>query len=433
MATAVAAGELRTIALAGGAAPAVLGGRYRRIVDGAIDDHGDLAVSVELAGSAATGAVLLIPSGAAVSRGPGDAGASEADTCGAGGRTEVVALAGDAAPGGGQFRVFRELDLANGGQVLFRAELDGCPATEGLFLRTRDNGLRAVVRAGADNTPTYASFSQPTLVDVAGTGGTPALACVATLAGGRECVLLHQPLGEPAVALCSGSPLGEEVVEGNLAISRLGIGLCCVARVRRGDRLLTTALALTCGGAVASDSGLRTGALLPGYGRITRLLTPPAASAELGFVTVGLADGRMALCRRSPVPAEPSVVLASGDQLPGVAGEWVRRVGPPVASSFAMRGPFGVACPIRLHTGRAALWVGVFGGQPPSQSAAVMPWLDGERTVDHPQRPVGRLFPVKFGSDGTLLLRAVLGDAGERRTSLLALSGLFGWHGAARL
>jgi|GEM_PF-3522330 len=456
-ATAVSVGELRSTALAGGAAPAELGGRCRRIVDGTIDDAGNLALSVELADSAAAGAVLVIPSGTAVGSAlPADGSAPLAsgatppasrDGGAAGNRTsrpvpglgpapgrpvtagaaEVVALVGDVAPGGGRYRAFREVDLADGGHLLFRAELAGCAASEGLFLRTR-TGVHAVARAGENGTPAYASFAQPTVIDG---GGTPSLAFVATLADGRSCVVQQPSYEQPALALCTGTPLGDEVIKDNLVISRLGMGLCCVARVWRGDRHLTKALIVT-SSVVSSGDWVQTGARLGDHGRISRLLTPPTVCAQLGFVTVGFDDGRMALCTRPPALAEPAVVLTSGDPVPGLDGETVHRIGAPVASSSAaMQVPFGVACPIRLRSGRAALWVGVFGGQLPLEGAAIVPWVDGERTVDRPELPVGRLSPVKFGNDGTLLLRAVLGNASERRSSLVALPGLFDWYGAS--
>ena len=59
-----------------------------------------------------------------------------------------------------------------------------------------------------------------------------------------------------------------------------------------------------------------------------------------------------------------------------------------------------------------------------------MPWLGGERASDRPSMEVSRLSPVKFGNDGTLLLRAIVGKATERRCSLLTLPGLFDWRDA---
>ena len=424
--TAVAVGELRTIALASDAAPPQLGGRYRRIVAGAVDDAGGAAVAVELADSTTAAAVLLLADAGGAGSGGGGAGG------GAGAEPVVVARVGDAAPGGGRYRAFRELDLADGGQLLFRAELDGGAAAEGLFLRTCD-GVHAVARAGGGGATTlsraeYAAFAQPTLV---ATGAAPSIAFVARLVDGRTCVVQHPSYQDPTISLCSGVQLGEnEVVEDDLVISRLGMGLCCVARVRSGERRFTKAFVVT-SSVVSSGAWLQTGAELPGHGRIARLLTPPAVCAQLGFVTVGLDDGRMALCIRPPALADPTVVLSSGDAVPGLPGETVRRIGAPVASSSAARQlPFGVASTIRLSDGRPALWVGVFAGQAPVEGAAIVPWLGSERAADRPELGVSRLSPVKLGNDGTLLLRAVVGNTSERRTSLLTLPGLFDWFAA---
>lgn len=76
---------------------------------------------------------------------------------------------------------------------------------------------------------------------------------------------------------------------------------------------------------------------------------------------------------------------------------------------------------MRLESGRAALWLGVFSGQQPTRGATTIAWLDGERAADRPDLPLSRLAPVKIGDDGTLLLRAVLGGPSERRTSLLTM------------
>ncbi|OLB74020.1 MAG: hypothetical protein AUI14_24815 [Actinobacteria bacterium 13_2_20CM_2_71_6] len=430
--TVATVGELRTVVRVGDPAPGPLDdldagagpgrgqrpgdGRYERIGCAAVDDSGTVAFSADLAGS---GAIVLA----------------------SGGVPSVVVRAGEPAPGGGRYRSFAEIDLADGGALLFRAGLDGCPAREGVFLRT-PAGTRAVVRAG-DPIPggdgRYASFAQLTLASpggpdplapgkaeplaLAGKAGPLALAYVARLDDRRTCLVQHPAHRGPMVSLMSGSELPDGAVAG-FVISRLGLALCCVADVQRRTGPSRRALIVN-ESTVSSGDWLREGGDLPGLGRISRLLVPPAVNAQLGILAVR-AGRRGALCTRPPAFADPVVLARTGDRLPGLPGERITRFGPPVAStSTGLQAPFGVASAVRLTGGRTGLWVGVFGSQLPMTGRAIAPLLTGEPTDDRPALAVRAFTPVQLGNDGTLLLRATFDSGAD---GLVVLDSLFDWY-----
>jgi hypothetical protein len=396
---------IRAVARVGDPAPEELGGTYEHLVAGTVDDRGEVAFSARLSGSAVRGVIVQVSQQT----------------------PRVVARTGDEAPCGGRYRSFGAVDLACDGSLLFHAKLDGHAAAEGLFLRTRRR-VRTVAVAGAP-TPggatTYASFSQPTLADAGpGSGGLPALAFVARLADGRTCVVQHPAHRAPVITLASGTELPGGSVE-DMVISRLGYGLCAIVRLRDGQRRFEQAVVVA-ESVVSCGDRLREGGRMPGLGRITRLLRPPAVNVQMGFVTLRAAGGRQALCSRPPAMADPAVLLASGDPVPGLGGERVAGLGVPVASaSAALQSPFGLACPVRLASGRAALWLGVFHSQLPIRGAATTVLADRKPASDLSLPSVGRCTPVKLSNSGTLLLRTLAGREGD---GLVAVDGVFDWY-----
>ncbi len=399
---AVVVGELRTVALPGDPAPRPLRGTYRQIVASSIDDDGEVALSVEL--SDGSGALVLItPAGDAT----------------------VLAVTGDPAPGGGRFAGFPELDLADGGRVLFRAALNGASRPEGLFLLDGSHGGggacgSSLVRVAGSGR--YVSFAQPTVV--AAGAAAVSFAFLGRLPDGVVELEQHPAYEAPRVSLRTGATLPDGGVGGvvdDLSISRLGMALCVVAGVRRGRTRLSMALVVTTN-VVSSGDRTETGAELPDHGRIETLLAPPAVCAQMGFVTLGLADGRDAVCTRPPLVVDPTVLLVSGAVAPGLGDIRIAGIGPPVcSSSAALQTPFGVTCAVTLDDGHSALWAGVFSGQVPMEGAAILPWVCGERPVDRPGLMLDALYPVKLGNDGTLLATAAGG--------VFVLPDLFGWYG----
>lgn len=299
------------------------------------------------------------------------------------------------------YRSFGELDLASGGALLFHARLAG--GREGLFLHT-PTGIRPVAASG-DRSPAgvaYASFSQPSVVSVDGTA--VALAFRATLTDGRVCIV-HQPPNQPSmITLASGMSLPDGTIA-DMSISRLGLALCCVATMSDGCRKVL----IVHGSTVVSGDW---------FDGLDRVLAPPAISAQLGFVTVGFADGRTALCTRPPGITDPEVLVASGDRVPGSADRTIDHIGPPVASNCAaLRIPFGVAAPVHHDDGGYGIWLGVFTSQLPVAGIVMAPVAEGMHTDDRHDQLVGPLTPLSLSNAGTLLFRD--------RDALLTIDGLF--------
>ena len=149
----------RAVVAEGDPAPAGLGGTVERVVSGSVDNAGSVAFAVALSGSETASAVVV-------------ASGSEA---------RVVARSGDAAPGGGRYASFEEVDLSDGGHMLFRARLEG-GADEGVYLLTPD-GVAAIAVSGGQSPRghTYASFASLSLMaDVFDEGPSYDLAVDAT-------------------------------------------------------------------------------------------------------------------------------------------------------------------------------------------------------------------------------------------------------------
>jgi hypothetical protein len=398
----VAVGELRAVVVEGDAAPSDVGGAYRRLYSGTVNDAGEVAFSASLTVPRCRAAVV--------------AGSFDG--------YRVIAAEGDPAPRGGQFVSFGELDLADGGLCLFQATATGS-APEGLFLATAA-GVRAVALVGERSPagPAYAGFAQPTISSwTDGAERRYVAAFVARLADGRTAAVMQPSHASAVVCLTSGMPVDGGVVE-HLVISRLGLALSCVATLRRDSERYRAALIVDAGRVMAAGM-VAEGAALPAHGRIRRVLRQSAVNVQMGFVAVRLGDGRGALCSLPPFLSGPEVLVCSGDAVPG-DGAAVERVGCPVASTgVPVNGPFGVATTVRTTDGREALWLGVFGGQLPLYGEALAPLFSGDRTDDARRLAVHGFRPVKLTNTGALLVRATVGP---NRRALLVLDKLFGWY-----
>jgi hypothetical protein len=405
--TPIAVGDLRVIAREADAAPTELGGVYEQILAGAINDSGEVAFSARLAASAADSAMMLI----------------------AGGAARTLLRAGDAAPCGGCYRAFGQLDLGDGGFLLFHATLAGGAASEGVFLSTPD-GVRTVALAGgaAPDGQSYRSFDQLTLVSGI-FDGRPfyTLAFVATMADGKKSVILD-PCGKAQAAaevLVTGDQLDTAVVE-DLAISRLGLSLCCIARMRRARRVYNEAILLH-DRLIMHGDVLREGRRLPQAGKIARLLAPAAVNLQTGFVALEFADRRGGLATLES-RGDTQVFVQTGDPAPGIHGARLQHFGSVVSNSgVPPLGRFGVASAVELSDGRAALWVGAFKQKIPFVGAAIVPLIEGDRTDDERGLVVRAFTPVKLTNRGALLLRGTLERGGAAREGLLLLDGLFDW------
>ena len=396
-----AVGDLRMVAVRGAPAPDVVGGRYRRIKSASVNDAGAVVFAVDLAGSASASAIIRI----------------------ADGRCTVLARSGEPAPGGGMYESFGELDLGDDGCLLYQASLAGCPATEGLFLRTT-SGTRAVGRA--DPGSGIVSFERPTLTSyLLPSGPYFRLAYLAHRADARTSLVIWPSYRDPRTVFTTGDTVAGGVLE-DFTISRQAFAVCVIARIRRDTGNRQVAL-------LASDEHivwgrwLRDGGRLPEVGRISRLCGPAGMYVHHGFVAVELDDGGTALVTRS-AGTDPECFVRSGGPVPDLPDRHITRLEPPVANhGLPDGGPCGVASVAGLDDGRSALWLGVFEGQQPMVGAAITPLVSGDYTDDNSAVRVDAFAPVKLTNTGTLLLQASVDTGGRPADGLLLFENLFGW------
>jgi hypothetical protein len=218
---AIAVGDLRTVVMRGDPAPVEVGGRYARIVSATVNESGEVAFSADLAGSAGSVLILASPDGS---------------------RT-VLTRNGDPAPGGGRYTRFAEVVLGEDGRLLFNATVSGCGFSEGVFFGTAGGGLDVVARSGepAPGDGRYASFEQLTLTSYP-LSGEPyhRLAYAARTTDGRVGLVVWPSYTTPRTVFITGQRVAGGVLEG-FVLSRLGLALCCIARVRYDRALRRTA------------------------------------------------------------------------------------------------------------------------------------------------------------------------------------------------
>jgi hypothetical protein len=291
-------------------------------------------------------------------------------------------------------------------------------------------GVRTVALAG-DTSPdghTYQSFEQLTLMSgVVDSRPFANLAIMAIMADGRKSIILDPSAKSqmPAEVLAVGDQLDTAVVE-DVAMSPLGLALCCNVRMRRAKRRYNEAI-LVHDRLIMHGNVLREGRRLSGLGQIRRILAPPAMNFQTGFVAVELADGRSGLATLES-RGDTQIFATSGDPAPGIPGQRLMRFGPPVSNSgVPLIGPFGVVSAVELGDGRAALWVGGFGQKIPFAGEAIVPLVEGDSPDDRPNMIVRAFKPLKLTNGGALLLRATLEEGGASREGLLLLDGLFDW------
>lgn len=395
----------RLVALEGAAGPAELGGVYSTIHAATISEDGDVAFSATLAGGSAGGAVVL--------------------QTGEGARS--ILRSGQEAPAGGRYAAFDELDMTTrvaAGEaekvLLFRAALDGGPASEGVFAWTPSD-VKPVARAGGRSPRgrVYRSFGQLTVESFG--DSLVSLAFVATMDDGTKSIVM-QTLGEaPVEILSTGDRLGDETVEG-FSISRLGLSLSCVADLRHTGTGARGAEAIVVhDGFVLSGGTLRTGADVPTVGRVRRLLGTPGLNSQDGFVAVEFDGGACGLARRD-VLGDSVFFTRTGDAAPGLRAQTISRFGPPVANSLpldtaGLNGSFAVASQVTLADRRAGVWLGTFDSKSPMRGTAKLLLLDDYAS--------GAPSPLKLTNRGALLLRAPVQVGGTPRVGLLVADSLF--------
>jgi hypothetical protein len=395
-------GDLQVVASDGG----VGRGEWAWIGPAAAGDAGEVAFVAGLAGSPAGSGIVRV----------------------AGGSVTVLLRSGDPAPGGGRYATFEQLDLGGDGCLLFRARLTGCDAGEGVFLRTPD-GVQVVARAG-DRSPgggAYESFGRLTITSwPMPTGRYFRLAFTARTDDRRQVLVIWPSYTDPVEALATGRELAGGVLE-RFVTSRLGLGLACVATLRRRNGRRRLAMLVSEDQLLWGES-LHEGRYLAGAGRISHIGGQPAVHVLHGLLTVRVEDGGTVLST-CPAGGDPQVFAATGDPAPGLDGERIERFGPPVSNSGLPESRIcGIASLVRLSGGADALWVGVFPYQQPMTGAAVVPLVAGDLTDDESAMAVKRFVPVKLTNDGLLLLRATLDGGGRTASGLVVVDRLLDWQ-----
>jgi hypothetical protein len=426
--------QFATIALEGDPAPAEIGGRYSKIESSAMSESGpDVAFSADVSGSSITSAILLNSSGT----------------------TRVILRSGDATPAGGTFAAFHELDVDDGEYILFRAELQGVPASEGVFLWQSPSSVQTVQLAG-DKTNnrypgfTYKSFSQLTLYSFTNLPGTPATyAFLATLEEDQMQAVVWDDLSQQyptqTVAM-SGSPgqfyisaVVPNSVADSFAVSRLSasIGICLVIEGHQigksSEFSIPVFISDTLGEMLTWDPTL-TQRLHTGAGKLIKLETP--ASTSVGELTYAL--GQFVKQGRSGKAIVvdqlnqfgvlgPTVILQTGERFPALNHDKIEDLSVPVVNrgSFGVRTPDGLVATVQLSDGRKALWVGVLTIGVPRINVDSKLALLGGATNDTTQTVLSSFNPVRLSNTGTLLLSGAVGGAANPRNGIFLLSGLF--------
>ncbi|HXG65964.1 MAG TPA: hypothetical protein VNO70_12740 [Blastocatellia bacterium] len=417
------ASAVRVIVMESDAAPAELGGTIAKILAGTISDSGDVALSVSLAESSAGSAILLA----------------------SGGAPRVLLRAGDAAPGGGRYKAFSDLDLAllsiesaRKPILLFRAELAGGPASEGIFLwQPEDVEVVALAGQPSPRGHTYKSFSHLSIISAHPILVLSKLAFVATMEDGKKSVMLKNSSDTLYENLTTGDVIGpraNEVVN-DFTISRLGFSLSCIVQVhRKGNKKVRYRKVITIDGFLAVGNALKEGVRYPVLGKVKRIFEPPAMHFQQGYAAIAFKSGVSALATRD-IDGASEVFAKTGDTTADVPGETIESFGPPISSSFRLRtfdetgeisGPAGIISPVRLSGGRMALWLRVFTHAVPRLDGTVrLLLIGGSATLDGQELTLRSFTPVKLSNRGALLLRGTVGEGDTARDGLFVMDGLF--------
>jgi hypothetical protein len=402
---------LNTVALAGDPAPAEIGGTYARIESSSIDDSGDVAFSAQLAGGAADSALLMA----------------------SGGETRVLLRAGDAAPDGGTFRSFEEIDVARlvwmGKEALavfFKANLDGT-VPSGLFIWTPESvETVALVGGRSKRGQTFSSFDQITIsAATRDEGPFLVLAFVAGLAGGGKALIFRDPLLAQEQNLSTGDifPLKLSVSGkfddriDDITISRLGafmVGCALdVHRVRKPNKQYRRLIAFG-SGALWVGNWLE-GARIRNAGEIKRIFNPPSISFQSVLALVELTH------KRKAITGFGSTLLETKQRAPGLPGREIRDLGAPVINSnYPFLGTTGVVAKTVLDGDSEALWI-FDGGDFHRDSSERMELLDGAGGGES----LRNFQPVKLSNDGSLLLTGNRVVDSAERAGVFVLKGVF--------
>lgn len=414
----IAAGGLRQVALESDQAPGEIGGAYSKIDSAAVDDAGDVIFIARLSNSVVSSAILLKS---------GDA-------------TRVLIRAGDQAPQGGRYKKFLELDRSfygyNGVNIafsIFRAELESGSAREGIFLVSPD-AVQTIALAGRRSPRgfTYKSFSQPTIVTEKGNQGVGAfVSFVAMMEEGKKSIIMKPSLSGLEEILTTGDKLGTKEVN-DFIISQAGAeAVSSVADICDTDsgkcfkEVILVAL-----GNIISGSNLKSKGHVESFGRIKRILTPPAIGFQVSVASVTFKSGLNALAARD-VLAEAQVFAKAGDPAPGLPNETIQSFDSPISNTQfpypadVQKPPFGIVSTIRLSGGRSALWLWLLKFQDPHIPDTKLLLIEGDNPSGGQDSGLHGFIPIKLTNRGTVLLRATAGEGSKAHDGLFVVDGVF--------
>lgn len=405
---------LRVIAMESDPAPAELSGTYSKIDGATVDDSGEIAFSASLSDSTVSSAILFK----------------------SGDDTHVLLRSGEQAPDGGRYKKFGELDLSRfswmgteGVFLLFRAEMEGSSAPEGVFMWMPD-GVRTIALAGGKSPrgSTYNSFAHLTLsATTTSTGVGFSLAFVAEMQEGSKSIITYISVRTPMEALAIGDRLGEDQVT-DFVISQMGaVTLSCVADLRSSsnDRRFREVISILDDGAIIHGTMLREGARFDTVGKVKRILAPPAISFQTAFAAVQIKGGVSALAIRDAV-GNAGLFAKTGDTAPSLPGETFQNFNPPISNAnYPTLGSRGIISAVRLSGGRSALLAWLFKNTIPFEPESRLLLVEGDH-LNTAQSPVFVAFsPVKLSNKGMLLLRGTVGEGDAARDGLFVIDGLF--------
>ncbi len=405
--------DFRVVALEGDAAPADLGGAYSKIVASSINNSGDVVFSANLAGASVDSAIIRI---------------SEDET-------RALLRSGEPSPGGGRYKTFGDLDFARltfmekeATYLLFRAEIEGGSAKEGIFLWTPDE-VRAIALAGGKSPRgrTYESFTQLTINAITAIGGPGySLAFVANVENGKKTLVFEHTYSSQNGELNTGDLEGtfktgvKDVID-DFVISRMSINIVCVLQVHRennSSKSYRRAVLFNGGrGIIEYWSNLQEGAPYTVVGKLKRMLEPPAIYVQTPLITAEFKKKK----RRGILSTGffvPGLFVLTGDPAPGLPDETIQDIGPAICNAGYPGGlaPRTVVSTVVLSSGRMALLI---------LSNKAMLMLIGGNTSNE-RVPVLRTFSsVKLNDQGTLLLRGSVGEGSATREGLFLLHRLF--------
>jgi hypothetical protein len=392
-------------------APVEVGGSYSKIESVAINDDGDVAFSATLANSTVNSAIFITT----------------------GGNIRAVLRSGQETPAGGSYKTFAELDFSSlrtdevqGSFLLFRAELEGGSAMEGLFVWSPEEvGVIALAGSKSPRNNTYRSFAQPTIVAVSPTSGISFQAVfIAMMEDGRKSVISNRPylpVSERVLeTISTGDRLNRKKVR-DLKISRLGgLMVSCVAEMGKGGRRFDE-LILVGSGFIIHDTGFEDGVKFPTLKKVKEIFAPPAISLQLALVAIKFKRGKIGLASLD-VLGTSTVFAITGQPAPGLPHETIESFDPPLSNAnFPLAASFWGASTVRLSSGRQALWFSQLSGGAAIEPKLLLPQdeLNGQDSV------LESFSAVKLNNNGTMLMRGKVRDGDVMRELVFVMDGLF--------